>query len=92
MMSAECKQLYIAANVMKATDSNETFLPMNVVPGNFAHAAMDNIDINEETRSGSGTTHLLGSLIFQERSIPTDNHKKPESLRRKSVEKASINL
>ena len=60
MMSAECKQLYIAANVMKATDSNETFLPMNVVPGNFAYAAMDNIDINEETRSGSGT--LIGQL------------------------------
>ena len=27
---------------------------------------MDNTDINEETRSGQGTTHVLGSLIYQE--------------------------
>ena len=27
---------------------------------------MDNIDINEETRSGKGTTFVLGSVIYQE--------------------------
>ena len=31
----------------------------------FLHAAADNIDINEETKSGEGRTHVLGSVIYQ---------------------------
>ena len=29
-------------------------------------AAVDNIDISKEDRSGKGTTHVLGSVIYQE--------------------------
>ena len=32
----------------------------------FLQAAVDNIDISKEDRSGKGTTHVLGSVIYQE--------------------------
>ena len=54
-------------------DSGDACLPSNIRPGVFSHAAMDNIDINEDTRSGKETTHVLGSLIYQgkfEEGIP----------------------
>lgn len=50
---------------------------------------MDNIDINEETRSGQGTTHVLGSLIYQEDTgevvskLPLQTHGKAS--RQKSI-------
>ena len=56
-----------ASNLMAdLAEDGENYLPTNVSPGLFSHAAMDNIDINEETRSGKGTTHVLGSVIYQE--------------------------
>ena len=45
------------------------FIPSNISRGTFTHAAMDNIDINEETRSGQGTTHVLGSLLYQDTAV-----------------------
>lgn len=48
-------------------DSCDAYLPSNIRPGVFFHAAMDNIDINEDTRSGQGLTHVSGSLIYQGR-------------------------
>ena len=70
-----------------ASELGKQFLPTNIIPGKFSHAAMDNIDINEETRSGKGTTHVLGSLIYQEESndkpiVPKD---KPVPTRQKSI-------
>ena len=70
-------------------DSGDAYLPSNIRPGIFSHAAMDNIDINEDTRSGQGTTHVLGSLIYQGRfgegipkvQIPRDS----KDIRRKSA-------
>ena len=44
-----------------------SFLPSNINWATFSHAAIDNIDINEETKSGKGTTHVLGSIIYQEK-------------------------
>lgn len=70
----------VATQVMsKATDEGGHFLPSNIYPGTFSHAAMDNIDINEETRSGKGTTHVLGSLIYQDQNtkLPTNVHSVP---------------
>ena len=40
-------------------------LPSNVFVGLSLHAAADNIDINEETKSGEGTALILGSVIYQ---------------------------
>ena len=41
------------------------FAPANVFAGSFLYAVVDNIDINEETKSGEGKTHVLGSVIYQ---------------------------
>ena len=52
-----------------AEESGGVYIPTNMVTGGpFIHSAMDNIDINEETRSGEGTTHVLGGLLYQEKS------------------------
>ena len=32
--------------------SGHAYLPSNIHPGVFSHATLDNIDINEDTRSG----------------------------------------
>ena len=45
---------------LEMCDSGDAYLPSNIRPGVFSHAAMDNININEDTRSGQGTTHVLG--------------------------------
>ena len=74
---------------LEMCDSGDAYLPSNISPGIFSHAAIDNIDINEGTRSGQGTTHMLGSLIYQGRfvegipkvQIPRDR----KDIRRKSV-------
>ena len=56
----------IASNLMAdLAENGENYLPINISSGLLSHAAMDNIDINEETRSGKGTTHVLGSVIYQ---------------------------
>ena len=41
------------------------FVPSNIFAGSFLHAAADNIDINEEAKSGERTTHVLGSVMYQ---------------------------
>ena len=67
-------------------DSGDAYLPSNIYPGIFSHAAMDNIDINEDTRSGQGTTHVLDSLIYLGRfgeGIPKVHI--PKDIRRKSL-------
>ena len=56
----------IATSVISNLAEGKTYLPTNISPGTFSQAAVDNIDINEETRSGKGTTHVLGSVIHQE--------------------------
>ena len=57
----------IASNLMAdLAEDGENYLPTNVSLGSFSHAAMNNIDINEKTRSGKGITHVLGSVIYQE--------------------------
>ena len=48
------------------TSNRRYFLPSNINRATFSHTAIDNIDTNEETRSGKGTTHVLGSTIYQE--------------------------
>ena len=40
------------------------FVPENTFAGSFLHAVANNIDINEETKSGEGKTHVLGSVIY----------------------------
>ena len=51
----------------------ENYLPTNVSPSPpplppslFSNVAMDNVYVNEDTRSGKGTTHVLSSVIYQE--------------------------
>ena len=57
----------IASNLRAdIVENGENYLPTNISPGLLSHAAMDNIDINEETRSGKGTTYVLGSVTDQE--------------------------
>ena len=60
----------IASDTLQLAEaSGGVYIPSNIIPsGSFVHAAMDNIDINEETRSGEGTMHVLGGLLFQEKS------------------------
>ena len=41
------------------------FAPANIFARSFLYAAVDNIDINEEKKSGEGKTHVLGSVIHQ---------------------------
>ena len=48
-------------------EDGENYLPTNISPGSFSHAAMDNIDKNEETGSGKSTTHML-ALLFNKNS------------------------
>ena len=56
----------IAMSVISNLAEGETYLPKNISPGTFSQAAVDNIDINEETKSEKGTTHVLGSVKYQE--------------------------
>jgi hypothetical protein len=53
------------ANTQQTTDG---VLPSNVsVSGNIiSHMCWDNFDVNEETRSGAGTTHVTHGIIIQE--------------------------
>ena len=53
----------IATNVISNLAEGETYLPTNISPGTFSHAAVDNIDINEKTRSGKGATHVLCLIV-----------------------------
>ena len=85
----------IATQVMcSMSTQGDGYLPSNIFPGVFSHAAMDNIDINEETRSGQGTTHVLGSLIYQESMETNSTAKDPmvtvSNVRRKSLKHLSI--
>ena len=41
----------IATSVISNLAEGEMYLPTNISPGTFSQAAVDNIDINEETRS-----------------------------------------
>ena len=70
-------------------DSGDAYLPFNIYPAIFSHAAMDNIYINEDTRSGQGTTHVLDSLIYLGRfgeGIPKVHiPKESKDIRRKSL-------
>ena len=52
---------------LEMCDSGDAYVPSNIRPGAFSYVAMDNIYINEDTRSGQGKTHVLGSLIYQGR-------------------------
>ena len=77
--------------LQKAEESGGVYIPSNIIPGgSFVHAAMDNIDINEETRSGEGTMHVLGGLLFQEKSEVTGTFgsvpKRKTSFRQKSTD------
>ena len=56
------------ANDIISKMSEWLFVPANIFAGSFLHAAADNIDINEEIKSGEGTTHVLGSVICQAKS------------------------
>ena len=56
-----------ASVVVSSLSQGDTFVPSNINSGTFLHAAMDNIDINEDTRSDTGTTHVLGSLLYQDK-------------------------
>ena len=47
------------------SDETSWFVPSNIFAGSFLPAAADNIDIKEETQSGEGTAHVLGSVIYQ---------------------------
>ena len=71
----------IASNTQQqAEESGGVYIPSNIIPGgSFVQAAMDNIDTNEETRSGEGTMHVLGGLLFQEKSEVVGRGKKPLS-------------
>ena len=74
---------------LEMCDSGDAYLPSNIRPGVFSHVAMHNIDVNEDTRSGQGTTHVLESLICQGRygegipkvQVPRDS----KDIHRKSV-------
>ena len=53
----------------KAEESGGVYIPSNIIPGgSFVHAAVDIIDINEETRIGEGTMHVLGGVPREIRS------------------------
>ena len=56
----------IASDTLQLAEASRgVYISSNIIPGGFfVHAAMDNIDINEETRSGEGTMHALGGLLF----------------------------
>ena len=58
-------QTAIANNIISKMSDEGWFVPSNIFVGSFLHAAADNIDINEETKGGEGTTHVLGSVIYQ---------------------------
>ena len=61
-----CMESVIASQVMsQICEEGEAYLPSNIFPGILSHAVMDSFDINKNTRSWRGTTHVLGSLIFQ---------------------------
>ena len=54
------------ADNLASRQTEGSFLPSNINRATFSHTAIDNIDINEETRSGKGTTHVIGNIIYQE--------------------------
>jgi hypothetical protein len=46
---------------------SDALLPNNIsTTRKFAHLCWDNFDINEETPSGSGTTHTTQGIVIQE--------------------------
>ena len=58
-----CRMESTIANQVRSEicDSSDAYLPSNIYPGIFSHAAMDNIDINEDIGSAQGTTNVLES-------------------------------
>ena len=60
----------MAEKMMEQQDG--VFVPTNISKGKgFVHFCWDNNDINEETPSGSGTTHCTNGIIIQRKVQPT---------------------
>ena len=58
-------QTAVANDIISKMPDEGWFVPSNIFAGSFVHAVAANIDINEEIKSGEGTTHVLGSVIYQ---------------------------
>ena len=58
-------KIAIANDIILKMSDEGWFVPSNIFAGSFLHAAADNTYDNEETKSGEGTTHVLGSVIYQ---------------------------
>ena len=48
-------------------DREGALLPSNILPGVFTNFCWDNNDLNEQTLSGSGTTHCTNGILIQRR-------------------------
>ena len=63
-----CRIEFVVASQVRPENRKEgdAYLTSNIFPDIFSHSSMNNIDIYGDTRCGQGTTHVLGSLIFQD--------------------------
>ena len=55
----------MAERHLERTHEGEVFFPSNVNPSSRVSLCFDNNDINEETLSGSGTTHCTNGIMIQ---------------------------
>ena len=58
-------QTAVANDIISKISDERWFVHLNIFAGSFLHAVADNTDINEETKRGEGTAHVLGSVIYQ---------------------------
>lgn len=73
-------------------------IPSNISPGCFVQCAADNIDFNENTFDGKGTTHATSIVLYQQNSSDSlqgefaQTKLKPDTCkRRRSIDKLSVN-
>ena len=82
----------MAEEVVNSNALSRSYVPSNIHGGSFVSLAWDNNDINEETLSGTGTTHCTNGIAIQRSvaqtspALPQDTGVRRQSTRRRSIE------
>lgn len=62
-------QTAMAESRLSQNNADDVYLPSNINPALRDSLCLDNNDINEETLSGSGTTHCTNGIAIQRQQI-----------------------
>ena len=79
--------LELETAMCNSTVGRDTVLPTSVSPDNnsITHLCWDNFDLNEETPSGSGTTHSAHGIVIQETTTNNDSPREAREAQTPSI-------